>query len=117
MAGRGRRDGQAPHRPRPAHGSEAIAGGTVNVWLIVATFVLLGANGVFVAKEFSLIASRRTKLEGLAEDGSLCARLAFEAAGELPLQLASSQLGVTMASLGLGAVAEPMVSEGLENAF
>ena len=71
----------------------------MNVWLIVATFVLLAANGVFVAKEFSLIASRRTKLEGLAEDGSLSARLAFEAAGELPLQLASSQLGVTMASL------------------
>jgi CBS domain containing-hemolysin-like protein len=79
--------------------------------------VLLGANGVFVAKEFALIASRRTKLQGLAEEGSLSARLALEAASQLPLQLASSQLGVTMASLGLGAVAEPTVAQGLENAF
>ncbi len=89
----------------------------MTVWLVVAAFVLLGANGLFVAKEFALIASRRTKLQGLADDGSLSARLAFEAASELPLQLASSQLGVTMASLGLGAVAEPMVAHGLESLF
>ncbi|MEY2449242.1 MAG: magnesium and cobalt exporter, family [Acidimicrobiaceae bacterium] len=89
----------------------------MTVWLVLAAVVLLVANGVFVAKEFALIASRRTKLQGLAEEGSLSARLALEAASQLPLQLASSQLGVTMASLGLGAVAEPMVSHGLENAF
>lgn len=89
----------------------------MTVWLIVIAFVLLGANGVFVAKEFALIASRRTKLERMAEGGSLSARLAFEAANELPLQLASSQLGVTMASLGLGAVAEPLVADGLDNIF
>jgi CBS domain containing-hemolysin-like protein len=87
----------------------------VTVWLVLAAFVLLAANGVFVAKEFALIASRRTKLQGLADEGSLSARLAFEAASDLQLQLASSQLGVTMASLGLGAVAEPTVARGLEN--
>ena len=87
------------------------------VWQLVAAVALLAANGAFVAKEFALVASRRTKLEGLAEDGSLRARLAFEAANELPLQLASSQLGVTMASLGLGAVAEPLVAHGLEGAL
>ena len=86
-------------------------------WLVIAAFFLLAANGVFVAKEFALIASRRTKLQGLAEEGSLSARLALEAASQLPLQLASSQLGVTMASLGLGAVAEPTVAHGLESAF
>jgi CBS domain containing-hemolysin-like protein len=89
----------------------------MTVWLIVAAVVLLAGNGVFVAKEFALIASRRTKLQGLAEEGSLSARLALEAAGQLPLQLASSQLGVTMASLGLGAVAEPTVARGLESLF
>jgi len=89
----------------------------MTVWQIVAAIALLAANGAFVAKEFALVASRRTKLEGLAEDGSLRARLAFEAANELPLQLASSQLGVTMASLGLGAVAEPLVAHGLEGAL
>jgi CBS domain containing-hemolysin-like protein len=86
-------------------------------WFLLLAVVLLAANGVFVAKEFSLIASRRTKLEGLAEDGSVQARWALEAASELPLQLASSQLGVTMASLGLGAVAEPTVAGGLEHLF
>ena len=85
------------------------------VWQLLAAALLLAANGAFVAKEFALIASRRTKLQGLADDGSLRARLAFEAANELPLQLASSQLGVTMASLGLGAVAEPLVAHGLES--
>jgi len=84
-------------------------------WQIVAVIALLAANAFFVAKEFALIASRRTKLENLADDGSLRARLAFEASNDLPMQLASSQLGVTMASLGLGAVAEPLVAHGLEN--
>jgi CBS domain containing-hemolysin-like protein len=86
-------------------------------WFLVVALFLLVANGVFVAKEFSLIASRRTKLEGLAEDGNVAAKWALEAAGEIPLQLASSQLGVTMASLGLGAVAEPTVAGGLEHLF
>jgi CBS domain containing-hemolysin-like protein len=87
----------------------------VTVWLLLGALGLLAANGLFVAKEFALIASRRTKLENLSEGGSLSARLAFEAANELPLQLASSQLGVTMASLGLGAVAEPIVAHGLDD--
>jgi CBS domain containing-hemolysin-like protein len=89
----------------------------MTLWLVVAAILLLAANGVFVAKEFALIASRRTKLQGLAEQGSLSARLALEAASQLPLQLASSQLGVTMASLGLGAVAEPTVAHALESSF
>jgi CBS domain containing-hemolysin-like protein len=89
----------------------------MTLWLVLAALVLLAGNGVFVAKEFALIASRRTKLQGLAESGSLSARLALEAASDLQLQLASSQLGVTMASLGLGAVAEPIVAQGLENLF
>ena len=89
----------------------------MNVWAIVFSVVLLAANGAFVAKEFALIASRRTKLEGMAESGSLSARLALESAGDLPTQLASSQLGVTMASLGLGAVTEPLVAHALEDLF
>src|SRR5689334_4884313 len=90
---------------------------TEHLWAIVASVALLAANGAFVAKEFALIASRRTKLEGLAESGSLSGRLALEAAGDLPTQLASSQLGVTMASLGLGAIAEPLMADALDNLF
>jgi CBS domain containing-hemolysin-like protein len=78
--------------------------------------VLLLANGFFVAVEFALVASRQTKLEPLAE-GSLPARLALSASRELSLQLAGAQLGITMASLGLGAVAEPAVATLLEDAI
>jgi CBS domain containing-hemolysin-like protein len=83
--------------------------------LLGFAIVLLVANGFFVAVEFALVASRRTKLEGLAEEGSLPARLALRASNTLSLQLAGAQLGITMASLGLGAVAEPAVAHLLES--
>ncbi|HEY2812176.1 MAG TPA: hemolysin family protein [Acidimicrobiales bacterium] len=83
-------------------------------FLLLALLLLL-LNGVFVANEFSVIASRRTRLESLAQEGDTRARFALQSARDLPLQLASSQLGVTMCSLGLGAVAEPSVIRGLEN--
>src|SRR5213079_818531 len=76
--GRGR--GPAPHRARAPHCPSAIAGAGMIGWQIVAVVALLAANALFVAKEFALVASRRTKLEGLAEEGSLSGRLAFEAA-------------------------------------
>ena len=82
----------------------------MSVGALVATVLLLVANGFFVAVEFALITSRQGKLEGLAEQGSRGARLALDARRELPLQLAGAQLGVTMASLGLGAVSEPAIS-------
>ena len=67
------------------------------------TVFLLVANGFFVAVEFALIASRRTKLEAIAEAGDRRAVLAIAASRELSLQLAGAQLGITMASLALGA--------------
>jgi CBS domain containing-hemolysin-like protein len=76
---------------------------------------LLFANGIFVAVEFALLASRRTKLEAMAEGGSASARLAVGSMRRLNLQLAGAQLGVTMASLLLGFVAEPAVSGLLED--
>lgn len=85
--------------------------------LLGVAVLLLLANGYFVAVEFALIASRRTKLEAMADDGVASARLALEATGQLSLQLAGAQLGITMASLGLGAVAEPTVGALLEALF
>ncbi len=81
---------------------------------LVATLLLLLANGFFVATEFALIASRRTKLETLAEDGNRSAQVALDAHRDLALQLAGVQLGVTMASLGIGYVAEPTIGGGIE---
>jgi CBS domain containing-hemolysin-like protein len=89
----------------------------VTVWFLLLAVLLLVANGFFVAVEFALIASRRTKLETEAEAGSITARLAVNATRELSLQLAGAQLGITMASLGLGAVAEPAVAHLVEDAI
>ncbi len=75
---------------------------------------LLLANGFFVAVEFALIASRRTKLEAMAEEGVAGARLALGSMRNLNIQLAGAQLGITMASLVLGYVAEPAVAGLIE---
>ena len=76
---------------------------------------LLAANGFFVAAEFALLAVRSSRMEQLAEEGSRAARSALKGTRELSLMLAGAQLGITMASFGLGAVAEPAVERGLES--
>jgi CBS domain containing-hemolysin-like protein len=81
---------------------------------LLLSLALLVANGFFVAVEFALIASRRTKLEAMAADGSARARLALGSMRHLNLQLAGAQLGITMASLVLGYVAEPTVAGLIE---
>lgn len=83
-------------------------------WALVLAVALLVANGFFVAVEFAVVGSRRTRLEGLVEEGSRRARHALAATADLNTQLAGAQLGITMASLGLGAVAEPAVAGLLE---
>lgn len=75
---------------------------------LVVVILLLG-NAFFVAGEFSLIASRRTVLEPLAPRSQM-ARLALRAMGQIPLMIAGAQLGVTVCSLGLGAIAEPALA-------
>jgi len=87
----------------------------VNLGAILVGILLLVANGFFVAVEFSLVASRRTKLEELATEGSRRARVALDATGDLTLELAGAQLGITIASLALGYVAEPAVVGGIES--
>jgi CBS domain containing-hemolysin-like protein len=81
---------------------------------ILAGLVLVLVNGCFVATEFAMIAVRISKLETLADAGSRRARQALQSTRHLSLQLAGAQLGVTMASLGLGFVAEPAVDRLFE---
>ena len=83
---------------------------------IAIAVVLLVANAGFVAVEFALIAARRSRLEPLAEAGNRRARMALAAMGDINRQLAGAQLGITMASLGLGFVAEPAVARLIERA-
>jgi CBS domain containing-hemolysin-like protein len=73
---------------------------------LIAIAVLLVVNGFFVAAEFALVRSRRTRLESIARTGDWKARLALHASGNLARVYSASQLGVTLASLGLGALAE-----------
>ncbi len=81
--------------------------------LAIGVALLLG-NGAFVAAEFALLAVRRTRMEQLAHSGNRRAAHALAGLRELSLMLAGAQLGITMCSLGLGAVAEPAVAAGIE---
>ncbi|NIR58630.1 MAG: DUF21 domain-containing protein, partial [Gammaproteobacteria bacterium] len=76
---------------------------------LLAAVALLLANAFFVGAEFALISARRTRLESMAAEGHRRAERASAATAELSLTLAATQLGITAASLGLGAVAEPAV--------
>ena len=79
--------------------------------------LLLVLNAFFVAAEFALIVSRRTYFEGLAAEGSRRAQWAVRSSQELSVMLAGAQLGVTLASIGLGFVAEPALAHLVEAAF
>ena len=73
---------------------------------IVAIVVLLLLNGFFVAVEFALVRSRRTRLEAMARGGDRLARLTLHGIANLGRMLSASQLGITLSSLGLGALTE-----------
>lgn len=83
---------------------------------LVVTAVLLIGNGLFVGAEFALIASRRTVVEPMAETSRL-ARIALRAMNDIPTMIAGAQLGITVCSLGLGAIAEPAFAHFLEAPF
>ena len=83
---------------------------------VLLALLLLAGNGFFVAGEFALIAARRTVVEPMAAE-SKRARLALTAMEHLPLMIAGAQLGVTVCSLGLGAIAEPAMAHLLDAAL
>lgn len=80
--------------------------------LVLAAALIL-ANGFFVAVEFALLASLRSRIE--ESPGRLRRELALRAMGRLGTVLAGTQLGVTLASLALGSVAEPAADRFLES--
>jgi magnesium and cobalt exporter, CNNM family len=84
---------------------------------LVAIAVLLLVNGYFVAAEFALVRSRRTRLEAMARGGDRLARIALRGTTHLAKLLSASQLGITLASLGLGALTEETLAAGLEHWF
>jgi CBS domain containing-hemolysin-like protein len=84
---------------------------------LIAVVILLVANGFFVAAEFALVKARSFRIEALANSGSSAAKLTVRIQSHLEAYLAACQLGITMASLGLGWVGEPAVAALLEPMF
>jgi CBS domain containing-hemolysin-like protein len=89
----------------------------MSVVLLVLLFVLVALNGVFVAAEFALVRSRRSKLEQLAGEGARGASTVLEELDQIDEYLSACQLGITMASIGIGFLGEPAVAQLIEPIF
>jgi CBS domain containing-hemolysin-like protein len=84
---------------------------------VLVALVLLVLNAFFVGAEFALLSARRSQIEPLAQAGSRRARTVLRAMAHVSLLMAGAQLGITVCSLGLGAVGEPAVAHLLEPVF
>jgi CBS domain containing-hemolysin-like protein len=83
----------------------------VYAWRLTATLLVVLLNGFFVAAEFALVKVRGSKLRSLVDEGGRRARLASHIHGRLDRYLSACQLGITIASLVLGWLAEPAVAQ------
>jgi CBS domain containing-hemolysin-like protein len=84
---------------------------------LVLLFLLIALNGVFVAAEFALVRSRRAKIEQLASEGARGANLVLLELDDIDEYLSACQLGITMASIGIGFLGEPAVAKLIEPIF
>jgi CBS domain containing-hemolysin-like protein len=84
---------------------------------LLAIILLVLLNAFFVGAEFALVRSRRTRLEAMTRSGDRLARFAVRASSNISRILSASQLGVTLASLGLGWVAESTVGDVFASMF
>ena len=82
--------------------------------LLAAVAALVAVNGFFVGAEFALVRSRRSRLESLERGGVHGAGLALRQIDHIDSYLAACQLGITMASLGIGFLGEPAIASLLE---
>jgi len=85
-----------------------------NLLKLIATFLFVLVNGFFVLAEFSLMKIRKTRLEELVQQGNGRAELALRVVSSFDTYLGATQLGITLASLGLGWLGEPAISALLE---
>ena len=84
---------------------------------ILSVIVLVFINGFFVAAEFAIVAVRKSRIEALAVGGKASAKRLLEILENISAYLSASQLGITLASLGLGALGEPVVEAILGGAL
>ncbi|MCW3481196.1 hemolysin family protein [Neisseriaceae bacterium JH1-16] len=78
-----------------------------NLLLVIAAFALVALNGFFVAAEFALVKLRQTRVRALAKHHGIRGRLLIQVHSHLDAYLSACQLGITLASLGLGWIGEP----------
>src|SRR5215210_292723 len=84
---------------------------------LLGVLVLVALNGFFVAAEFALVRSRESKLEQMRDEGARGAELALKQIERIDEYLSACQLGITMASLGIGFLGEPAIGRLLESAL
>ena len=83
----------------------------MSILLLVLLLLLVAINGFFVAAEFALVRSRRGKIEQLAEEGESGAEAVVEQLDKIDESLSACQVGITMASIGIGFLGEPSLAE------
>jgi magnesium and cobalt exporter, CNNM family len=91
--------------------------GLVKALFIILTALLVLANAFFVIGEYALVRSRRARLEALAEEGARGARLALNQIDHIGDYISACQVGITMASIGIGALGEPALGHLFEPVF
>ena len=84
---------------------------------LVLLLVLIAVNGLFVSAEFALVRSRRSRIEKLAGEGARGASTVLEELDRIDEYLSACQLGITMASIGIGFLGEPAVAELIKPIF
>jgi len=89
----------------------------MDVVRLLAVPLLVAMNGLFVAAEFALVAVRKTRIEEMVRSGQKGARTVEGAINHLDRSIAATQLGITLASISLGWVAEPALADLLEPLF
>jgi CBS domain containing-hemolysin-like protein len=85
-----------------------------NLLLVLAAFFLVALNGFFVAAEFGIVTLRRTRVRAIAKTQGIKGRVLAKVHGQLDAYLSACQLGITLASLGLGWIGEPAFAQLLE---
>src|ERR1700730_4522938 len=103
--------------PHPASWRVGDRGPGVNGLKLILTAVLIAINAFFVVAEYALVRSRRARLELMREEGAKGASVALDQLANINQSISSVQIGITLTSIGIGALGEPALASILEGAL
>jgi CBS domain containing-hemolysin-like protein len=89
----------------------------IEIVLLLLVVVLLFVNGFFVAAEFAIVKSRRSRMEQAVADGDKRGVIALDQLDRVDEYVATSQVGITLASIGIGFLGEPAIADLIEPLF